>query len=67
MDQIFALKIIVEKYLEKDGMVFPAFMDLEKAITLSSHLCHMHQRQEHESNTTIMNTGSGNELHKKHM
>ncbi len=31
MDQIFALKKIVEKYLEKDRKLFAAHMDLEKA------------------------------------
>lgn len=30
MDQIFALKIIVEKYLEKDSW-FAAFIDMEEA------------------------------------
>ncbi len=30
-DQIFAVKILVEKYLEKDRKLFGAFMDLEKA------------------------------------
>ncbi len=29
--QIFAVKILVEKYLEKDRKLFAAFMDLEKA------------------------------------
>ncbi len=28
IDQIFAVKILVEKYLEKDGRLFAAFMDL---------------------------------------
>ncbi len=31
MDQIFAVKILVEKYLEKNRKRFAAFMDLEKA------------------------------------
>ncbi len=31
VDQIFAVKILVEKYLEKDRQLFAAFMDLEKA------------------------------------
>ncbi len=31
VDQIFAVKILVEKYLEKDRKLFAAFMDLEKA------------------------------------
>ncbi len=31
MDQIFAMKILVEKCLEKDRKLFAAFMDLEKA------------------------------------
>ena len=31
MDQIFTLKVILEKYLEKDRKLFAAFMDLEKA------------------------------------
>ncbi len=31
VDQIFAGKILVEKYLEKDRKLFVAFMDLEKA------------------------------------
>ncbi len=31
VDQIFAVKINVEKYLEKDIKLFAAFMDLEKA------------------------------------
>ncbi len=31
MNQIFAVKILVEKYLEKDRKLFAAFMDLEKA------------------------------------
>ncbi len=31
VDQIFAMKILVEKYLEKDRKLFAAFMDLEKA------------------------------------
>ena len=31
MDQVFALRSIVEKYLEKKRDVFVAFMDLEKA------------------------------------
>ncbi len=31
MDQIFAVKILVEKYLEKDRKFVAAFMDLEKA------------------------------------
>ncbi len=30
VDQIFAVKILVEKYLEKDRRLFAAFMDLEK-------------------------------------
>ncbi len=30
-NQIFAKKILVEKYLEKDRKLFAAFMDLEKA------------------------------------
>ncbi len=30
-NQIFAVKILVEKYLEKDRKLFAAFMDLEKA------------------------------------
>ncbi len=31
VNQIFAMKILVEKYLEKDRKLFAAFMDLEKA------------------------------------
>ncbi len=31
MNQIFAVKILMEKYLEKDRKLFAAFMDLEKA------------------------------------
>ncbi len=31
MDQIFEVKILVEKYLEKDRKLFAAFTDLEKA------------------------------------
>ncbi len=31
VDQIFAMKILVEKYLGKDKKLFAAFMDLEKA------------------------------------
>ncbi len=31
VDQIFAVKMLVEKYLEKDRKQFAAFMDLEKA------------------------------------
>ncbi len=31
VDQIFAVKILVEKYVEKDRKLFAAFMDLEKA------------------------------------
>ncbi len=31
VDQIFALKRLVKKYLEKDRKLFAAFMDLEKA------------------------------------
>ncbi len=31
IDHIFAVKILVEKYLEKDRKLFAAFMDLEKA------------------------------------
>ncbi len=31
VDQIFAVKILVEKYLEKDKKLFAAFIDLEKA------------------------------------
>ncbi len=31
VDKIFAVKILVEKYLEKDRKLFAAFMDLEKA------------------------------------
>ncbi len=31
VDQIFAVKILVEKYLEKDRKLVAAFMDLEKA------------------------------------
>ncbi len=31
MDQIFKVKILVEKYLEKDRKLFAALMDLEKA------------------------------------
>lgn len=31
VDQTFAVKILVEKYLEKDRKLFAAFMDLEKA------------------------------------
>ncbi len=30
VDKIFAVKILVEKYLEKDRKLFAAFMDLEK-------------------------------------
>ncbi len=30
-DQIFAVKILVEKYLERDRKLSAAFMDLEKA------------------------------------
>ncbi len=31
VDQIFAVKMLVEKYLEKECKLFAAFMDLEKA------------------------------------
>ncbi len=31
VNKIFAVKILVEKYLEKDRKLFAAFMDLEKA------------------------------------
>ncbi len=31
MNQIFAVKMLVEKYLENDRKLFAAFMDLEKA------------------------------------
>ncbi len=31
MDQIFVVKILVEKYLEKDMKLFAAFMDFKKA------------------------------------
>ncbi len=31
VDQIFAVKMLAEKYLEKDRKLFAAFMDLEKA------------------------------------
>ncbi len=31
IDQIFAVKILVEKYLEKDRKLFAAFVDMEKA------------------------------------
>ncbi len=31
MDQIFAVKMLAEKYLEKGRKLFAAFMDLEKA------------------------------------
>ncbi len=31
VDQIFVVKILVEKYLEKNRKLFAAFMDLEKA------------------------------------
>ncbi len=31
VDQIFRVKMLVEKYLEKDRKLFAAFMDLEKA------------------------------------
>ncbi len=31
VDQNFTVKILVEKYLEKDRKLFAAFMDLEKA------------------------------------
>ncbi len=31
VDQIFEMKILVEKYIEKDRKLFAAFMDLEKA------------------------------------
>ncbi len=31
VDQIIVVKILVEKYLEKDRKLFAAFMDLEKA------------------------------------
>ncbi len=31
MDQIFAVKILVKKYLEKDRKLFATFMDLEMA------------------------------------
>ncbi len=31
IDHIFTVKILVEKYLEKDRKLFAAFMDLEKA------------------------------------
>ncbi len=31
VDKIFAVKMLVEKYLEKDRKLFAAFMDLEKA------------------------------------
>ncbi len=34
-DQIFAVKISVEKYLEKDRKLFAAFMNLEKAYDMS--------------------------------
>ncbi len=30
MDQLFAVKILMERYLEKDRKLFAAFMDLEK-------------------------------------
>ncbi len=30
VDRIFAVKILVEKYLEKDRKLLAAFMDLEK-------------------------------------
>ncbi len=32
VDQIFAVEIMVEKYLEKERKLFAAFMDLEKAV-----------------------------------
>ncbi len=35
MDQIFAMKMLVEKYLEKDIKLFATFMDLEKAYVKS--------------------------------
>ncbi len=31
MDQIFAIKMIVEEYLEKDRKLYSAYTDLEKA------------------------------------
>ncbi len=31
VDQIFIVKILVEKYLEKDRKLFAGFVDLEKA------------------------------------
>ncbi len=31
VDQIFAVKMLAEKYLEKDRKLFAAFMDLKKA------------------------------------
>ncbi len=31
MDQIFAVRILVEKYLEKDRKLFATVVDLEKA------------------------------------
>ncbi len=31
MDQIFAVEILVEKYLEKDRNLFAAFVDLKKS------------------------------------
>ncbi len=31
VDQIFAMKMLVEEYLEKDKKLYAAFMDLEKA------------------------------------
>ncbi len=30
VDQIFAVKVLMEKYLEKDRKLFAAFMDLEE-------------------------------------
>ncbi len=40
VDQIFTVKILVEKYLEKDRKLFAAFMDLEKAmIVLTERAC----------------------------
>ncbi len=35
VDQIFAVKILVEKYLEKDRKLFAAFMDSEPMIELT--------------------------------
>ncbi len=31
IDQVFAVKVLVEKYLWKDRKMFAAFMDLQKA------------------------------------